>query len=127
MTAIDRIRAVADAQYATELERREAIKEARAQEVSDYIKDLTFPYQTTVGKSTVRISSPRRVSGGIRFNATVRVDGVLVHREEHVIINPPLLVSDENGDVTIGSGERARKFRFDPMACVVNTVLEAVK
>ncbi len=130
-TAIDRIKAVADATYETPKVRSGAIAEARAAEVDGAFKSLTFPVDVTMGKAVVRISSPRRDRNQISFYAVVRVDGKVVHRDQHVIVNPPILFPDDAGDIerVMSSRDGTQKtvrFRIDPLSCAAQVVVDSL-
>lgn len=105
--------------------------ETRAQEIADAIRSVSFPYEVAIGNAVVRLSRPRKAGPrAVSFRAVVKVNGKVIDRDEHVIVNPPTLIADDNGAVqrvfTQNDGsETIKRFRFDPMAVVVQVVLEA--
>lgn len=105
--------------------------ETRAQSVADAIRSVSFPYEVAIGNAVVRLSRPRKAGPrAVSFRAVVKVDGKVIDRDEHVIVNPPTLIADDNGVVqrVLGRKDGAqtiKRFRLDPLACVAQVVLEA--
>lgn len=105
--------------------------QTRAQGVADAIKSVSFPADIKIGNAVVRLSRPKRVApGAVSFRAVVRVDGKIIDRDEHIIVNPPTLIADAAGNVDRVFNKKdgtqtVGKFRFDPIACIAQVVLEA--
>lgn len=105
--------------------------ETRAQSVADAIRSVSFPYEVTIGNAVVRLSRPRKAGPkAVSFRAVVKVNGKIIDRDEHVIVNPPTLIADDAGNVQRVFDHRdgtqtVKRFRLDPVACIANVVLEA--
>ena len=59
----------------------------------------------------------------IRLLAEVTRDGQLIHRDQHFIINPPLLALDASGDMIVAN----RRFSYDPIRALAETVIASGK
>lgn len=130
MDAVDRIKIIAESEYDTAADRRDAIQVARAAEVAEAFKSVSFPCDVSIGDSVVQISDPICRGNALRFSAAVRVDGKVVHRDEHVIVNPPLLYPDESGKierlVSVKGEQRVERYRIDPLACAAQAVIDSI-
>lgn len=78
------------------------------------------------------MSRPRRVSqNAVGFRARVRLNGESV-TDDHVVVNPPLLVPDANGDVERSITDKegntsTRRFRRDPLLALAQCVVDSVR
>ena len=106
--------------------------ETRAQAVVDAARGETFPKEITIGNAVVRMSRPRKVGErAFAFRAVVSVDGKIIDRDTHVIVNPPTLIEDASGNVERaftnrkGEAKTVRRYRVDPIACAARAALDA--
>ncbi|WP_020594093.1 hypothetical protein [Kiloniella laminariae] len=103
---------------------------------------LTNNVVFALGEYDVTINNPRVVTNsGVYFTADLIVErgGVIIFNEDARIVNPPMLVPDENGEVIFGgqlefdpiSGVEilipVSRYRFDPFAALKLIILDTIK
>ena len=131
MSAVDRINAVMAQSFETAQDKRAALMAARASEFSGLVgaRDITR------GRYGISILKGKVSAGQVELFARVFRDGVQigfgadgsVDVERFVVVNPPLLVKDNAGDVMLSrpnfSGKQIEKrYRIDPLETVCDSL-----
>lgn len=104
--------------------------DVRTQALLDHADGISFPAVVSIGNATVRISQPRRITANsVGFVAAVRIDGKLIDRDDHVIVNPPTLVPDDAGNIERvfehrDGSKSTKRYRFDPLMAMAEAVLD---
>lgn len=130
MALRDDIEAIRADESLTANQKLAAIARTRANGVVAAVRKGNFPFTFTRGRFEVEITSAGKWGNdGVEVFLNVKRDGKELNVDpHHVIINPPILFPDEDGDVEITDTQgKVRRYREDPLACILEALIDAVR